>query len=141
MYVSICITHHYMLDCCLCFIYEYKTTYICIGACLQNFTRVTIISNPPGTAVNGSANTFVYPIMSNITLTCTTDPLPTSNVTYAWMTSGCTTCFPNGATGQNATTSSLTSDDAGTFTCSADGGSNSPTSSYQFTLRVSCKLH
>jgi len=136
----LCITTCY-IDSCLYFIYKYKTTYICIGACLQNFTRVTIISNPPGTAVDVSANTFVYPIMSSVTLTCTTDPLPTSNVTYAWMTSGCTTCFPNGATGQSATTSSLTSEDAGIFTCSADGGSNSPTSSYQFTLHVSCKLH
>ena len=113
---------------------------MCIGAGMQMFDNATIISTPPGTAVSGSNNTFVYPIMSSVNLTCTPDPPPTSNVTYVWMISDCTTCFPSGVAEQNATTSSLTPDDAGTFTCSADGGSGGPISSDQFTLRVSCKL-
>ena len=40
---------------------------------------------------------------------------------------------------QNISTSSLTPDDAGTFTCTADGGSTTATSD-SFILHVSCKL-
>ena len=114
--------------------------FMCIGTGSQTINSATIMSSPPGIAASGSTNTFIYPIMSSVTLTCIPDPLLTSGVNYTWTTSSCTTCFPNNVTEQNATTSSLTPDDAGTFTCSAEGGMGGPATSVQFTLRVSCKL-
>ena len=106
---------------------------------MQSFTNATIISSSAGTLVSGSTNTYVYPILSSVTLTCDTVPPATSSTMFTWDTAGCTTCFPlNGAT-QNVSTSSLTPDDAGTFTCTADDGSDIATSE-SFTLRVSCKL-
>ena len=112
--------------------------FMCIGTGSQTINSTTIMSSPPGIAVSGSTNTFVYPIMSSVNLTCIPDPAVSAN--YTWMIDGCTTCFPNGVTNQSATTSSLTPDDAGTFTCSADGGSGFLATSAEFTLRVSCKL-
>ena len=37
---------------------------------------VTIASTPAGTPVSGSTNTFDYPILSSVTLTCMVDPSP-----------------------------------------------------------------
>ena len=110
---------------------------------MLSFDNATITSIPTGTAVSGSTNTFVYiyPILSNVTLTCTTDPSPTASTIFTWsIVSGCTACFPLNGMAQNVTTSSLSPDDAGTFTCTADGGSGTNTTSDPFTLRVSCKL-
>ena len=58
---------------------------------------------------------------------------------FTWDTGGCTTCFLFNDVTQNVSTSSLTPGDAGTFTCTADGGSTTATSD-SFILRVSCKL-
>ena len=93
---------------------------------------VTIVSNPAGTPVSGSANTFDYPILSSITLTCraTASDGSTLIVTnYQWDTTGCytnpahssgnPTCFPTGQTTQNVTGNDLTAKDAGTITCTA----------------------
>ena len=77
--------------------------------------------------------------MSSVTLTCDTVPSATSSTMFTWNTAGCTTCFPLNHVTQNVSTSSLTPDDAGTFTCIADGGSTIATSN-SFILRVSCKL-
>jgi len=88
---------------------------------------VTIVSNPAGTPVSGTINTFDYPILSNVTLTCMVDPLPPASATYQWNTTGCftndllttPTCFPNGQTTQNVTDNNVTAEDAGTITCTA----------------------
>ena len=112
---------------------------------------VTIVSNPAGTAVNGSANTFDYPILSSVTLTCraTASDGSTPTVTnYQWDTTGCytnpahnsgnPTCFPTGQTAQNVTGNDLTAEDAGTITCTATIG-GVDYSSGSFTLRISGK--
>ena len=113
--------------------------FVCIGAGMQNFTSATIISTPTGTPVAGSPNTFVYPILSSVILTCDTVPSATNSTMFTWNITGCTTCFPFNEVTQNVTTSSLTPDDAGTFTCTADDGGDVATSD-SFILRVSCKL-
>ena len=75
-------------------------------------------------------NTFDYPILSSVTLTCTvtsdSGPLP-NGITYQWNTAGCYTnskftgsnpqCFPHGQTTQNVTDNGLNAEDAGTITC------------------------
>ena len=91
---------------------------------------VTIVSNPAGTPVDGSLNTFDYPILSSVTLTCMVDPLPSADATYQWNTMGCftndrhttPTCFPTGQTTQSVTGNDLTAEDAGTITCTATIG-------------------
>ena len=105
---------------------------------MQSFTSATITSSPIGTPVNGFDNTFVYPILSSVTLTCATVPPPTSSANFTWNTT-CTSCFLLNEVTQNVSTSSLTPDDAGTFTCTANDGAGDTTSE-SFTLRVSCKL-
>ena len=107
---------------------------------------VTIVSSPAGTPVSGSTNTFDYPILSNVTLTCMVNPTPSSSVTYQWNTTGCYTsfyftgsnpqCFPHGQTAQIVSDDYLNAEDAGTITCTvAINGSNY--TSEPFTLRIS----
>ena len=107
----------------------------CLVADAQS-TNVTIIGSPGGTPVDGSSNTYLYLISDSVTLTCTTDP-PVSSASYRWDTD-CTACFPYNQLTESVTTSSLTLNDAGTFTCTVigDGGGISD----PFTLRVSSKL-
>ena len=91
---------------------------------------VTIVSTPAGTSVSGSTNTFNYPILSNITLTCMVDPSPPADTTYQWNTTGCftnnrhnyPTCFPDGQTTQSVTGYHLLAEDAGTITCTVTTG-------------------
>ena len=107
---------------------------------------VTIVSNPAGTPVSGSTNTFDYPILSSITLTCMVDPIPSSSVTYQWNTTGCYThtssnnsnpqCFPHNQSTQNVTGNNLNAEDAGTITCTVTI-SGSDYTSEPFTLRIS----
>ena len=109
-------------------------------------TTVTIVSNPNGIAVSGSDNTFDYPILSSVTLTCMVNPTPSSTVTYKWDTTGCYTnskftfsnpeCFPHGETTQNVTGNDLNAEDAGTITCTVTINSSDYTSE-PFTLRIS----
>ena len=87
---------------------------------------VVIVSTPSGIPVNGSTNTFDYPILSSVSLTCMVDPIPSGSVTYQWDTSGCYVnnrnerrCFPTGQTTQNVTEDDLLARDAGTVTCTA----------------------
>jgi len=117
-------------------------------------TTVTIVSNPSGTPVGGSANTFDYPILSSVTLRCTATASDGSIPTvtnYQWDTTGCytnpahnsgnPTCFPTGQTGQNVTGNDLTAEDAGTITCTATIGGVDYTSG-PLTLRISgIKIH
>ena len=105
---------------------------------------VTIVSNPAGTPVSGSTNTFDYPILSNVTLTCMVDPSPPAGTTYQWNTTGCftndahntPTCFPTGQTTQNVTGNNLLAEDAGTITCTVTIGSVDYTSG-PLILRIS----
>ncbi|XP_065904647.1 hemicentin-1-like isoform X2 [Dysidea avara] len=89
---------------------------------------VTIFSNPAGTPVSGTTNTFDYPILSSVTLKCrvTSSDESTPTVTnYQWNTTECftnnahntPTCFPTGQTTQNVTGNNLLAEDAGTITC------------------------
>ena len=105
---------------------------------------VTIVSNPAGTPVSGSTNTFDYPILSSITLTCMVDPSPPTGVTYQWNTTGCftndrhtiPTCFPTGQTTQSVTGSNLLAEDAGNITCTVTISGAQFTSDL-FSLRIS----
>ena len=107
---------------------------------------VTIVSNPHGTAVSGSDNTFDYPILSSVTLTCMVNPTPSSTVTYKWDTTGCYTnakftvsnpeCFPHGEITQSVTGNNLNAEDAGTITCTVTFSGVDYTSE-PFTLRIS----
>ena len=108
-----------------------------------------VISSPTGTPVSGSDNTFDYPILSSVTLTCMVDPLPVIDVTYRWNTEGCYTnsnynggsprCFPQGQTTQNVTDNDVTAEDAGTVTCTMIIYDIKYTSE-PFTLRISGDL-
>ena len=110
---------------------------------------VTIVSSPAGTSVSGSTNTFDYPILSTVTLTCrvtTNNGLPCTVTSYQWNTAGCYTnskftpsnpqCFPHGQTTQTVTGNDLKAEDAGTITCTATI-SDSEYTSEPFTLRIS----
>jgi len=108
---------------------------------------VTIVSTPAGTPVSGSTNTFDYPILSNVTLTCiaTISDGSTFTVTnYQWNTTRCftnnrhntSTCFPTGQTTQSVTGNNLLAEDAGTITCTATIGGVDYTSE-PLTLRIS----
>ena len=107
---------------------------------------VTIVSNSAGIPVSGSTNTFDYPILSSVNLTCMVNPIPSSSVTYQWNTTGCYTnaqftdsnpvCFPHSQTTQNVTGNDLNAEDAGTITCTVTI-SGSDYTSEPFTLRIS----
>ena len=98
-----------------------------IKASPTSHTTVTIVSNPAGTAVSGSINTFDYPILSSVTLTCMVDHSPSTTITYQWNTTECYTninynngepgCFPHNQTTQSVTGYSITAENAGTITC------------------------
>ena len=133
-----------MLSCANAFNKAIRKWYVFSGVDSQ-FT-VTIVSIPAGTAVSESDNTFDYPILSSITLTCMVIPTPLSSVTYQWNTAGCYTnsrftgsnpeCFPHGQTTQNVTGNDLNAEDAGTITCTVTISDGDYTSE-PFTLRIS----
>ena len=110
------------------------------------FSGVTVVSSPAGTPVSESTNTFDYPILSSVTLTCMVNPTSSSSVTYQWNTAGCYTnskftpgnpqCFPHGQTTQNVTGNNLNAEDAGTITCTVTINGSDYTSE-PFTLRIS----
>ena len=110
---------------------------------------VTIVSSPAGTSVSGSTNTFDYPILSSVTLTCNVASIDGSSFTvtsYQWNTAGCYNnskftdgnpeCFPHGQTTQNVTGNDLNAEDAGTITCTVTINGSDYTSK-PFTLRIS----
>ena len=109
---------------------------------------VTIVSSSDGTPISGSTNTFDYPILSSVTLTCIMDPVPVNitNVGYSWNTTQCytnpnlndgnPTCFSYGQTTQNVTNDDVTAEDAGTITCTVTI-SGSDYTSESFTLCIS----
>ena len=104
---------------------------------------VTIVSTPAGTPVRGSTNTFDYPILSNVTLTCMVEPSPPAGATYQWTTACFTnghhtdqTCFAVGQTTQNVIGYHLLAEDAGSIACTVTIGGVDYTSA-PLTLRVS----
>ena len=110
---------------------------------------VSIVSSPAGTSVSGSTNTFDYPILSSVTLTCNVASIDGSSFTvtsYQWNTAGCYNnskftgsnpeCFPHGQTTQNVTGNDLNAEDTGTITCTVTI-SGSDYTSEPFTLRIS----
>ena len=110
---------------------------------------VTIVSSPAGTPVSGSFNTFEYPILSNVNLTCdvtSDDGSPFAVTSYRWNTEGCHTnpyynngnpsCFPYGKTTQSVTENEVTIHDAGTINCTATIRGSDYTSE-SFTLELS----
>ena len=106
-----------------------------------------VISSPAGTPAIGFTNTFDYPMLSSVTLTCMVDPMPSSiaTVTYRWIATECYTkggnprCFPNGRMTQNVIDNEVTLEDAGTITCVVTINGRSYTSE-PFTLRISGNL-
>ena len=98
------------------------------------------------------ANTFDYPILSSVNLTCMVNPTPSSSVSYQWNTTGCYNnskytnfneanrrCFPHGETSQIVTDNDLLAQDAGTITCTVttNGNGGGSHTSEPFTLRIS----
>ena len=121
--------------------------------CMLNFLidlniSITIVTDPEGTPVNGSSNTFDYPILTSVSLLCMAMMPDGSSVTassYSWTATNCYNrtggihdpCFYSGGrTGYNITDNSLLAPDAGTVTCTATIGSASFTSD-PLTLRIS----
>ena len=99
--------------------------------CFSIGVNISIISSPVGTPVNGSNNTFDYPILTNVSLMCivtTPDGSPITATSYSWTATNCynhtggvqSPCFYSGGliTG-NITGYSLLAPDAGTVTCTA----------------------
>ena len=109
--------------------------------------EVTIASSPAGTPVSGPTDTFDYPILSSITLTCIVNPTPSSSVTYRWNTAGCYTnnqftgsnpeCFPHDQTTRSVTGNDLNAEDAGNITCTVIISDSGNYTSEPFTLRIS----
>ena len=108
-----------------------------------------IVSSPAGTPVSGSANTFDYPILSSVNLTCNVTSNDTSSFTvtsYQWNTAGCYTnarftpdnpeCFPHGKTTQKVVGTDLNAEDAGNISCTVTINGVAYTSK-PFTLRIS----
>ena len=110
---------------------------------------VTIGSTPAGTPVSGSVNTFDYPILSSVTLTCNVTSNNGSSfivTSYRWNTAGCYTnsyfntnsprCFPRDRTTQSVTDRYVNAEDASTITCTVTISGSNYTSD-PFTLRIS----
>ena len=112
--------------------------------------NISIISSPAGTPVNGSSNTFDYPILTSVNLLCnvtTADGSPVTATSYSWSATNCydrtggvqSPCFYSGGqTGTNITENNLLAPDAGTVTCSATIAGVDVTSD-PLTLRIAGK--
>ena len=118
---------------------------------LADSTNVSIdvVSIPPGTPVNGSTNTFDYPLFSNISLVCAltskADGSPVYSNMKTWQTENCYThgsgivdpCFYNGyPTGETLNGYNILAQDAGSTRCFASHNNGYYVSDV-FTLRVS----
>ena len=127
----------------------FNSTVILIDINVIVTTGAIIIRNPAGSPVLDQPNTYHYPLLSNITLTCMTiseNEIPLMPTSYHWNTTGCYTnpsynsgnqgCFPNGRTTRDVTGYHLTAKDAGTITCSVMVSGHSFTSN-PITLQIS----
>ena len=109
---------------------------------------VTIVTNPEGTPVTGSNNTFDYPILTSVSLLCMAtmpDGSAVTTASYSWTATNCynhtggvqSPCFYSGGhTGNNITDNSLLAPDAGTVTCTVTVDGVNFTSD-PLTLRIS----
>ena len=125
-----------------CFLFDLYLTGVNIN--------VTIITAPEGIPVNGSYNTFDYPILTSVSLMCIATLPGGSQVTatsYSWTATNCynrtggvqSPCFYNGGrTGNIITGDSLLAPDAGSVTCTATVAGVDFTSE-PLTLRISGK--
>ena len=112
--------------------------------------NISVISSPAGTPVNGSSNTFDYPILTSVNLLCnvtTADGSPVTVTSYSWTATNCydrtggvqSPCFYGGGQmGTNITGNNLLAPDAGTVTCSATIAGVDVTSD-PLTLRIAGK--
>jgi len=103
--------------------------FVVLGA--QTYT-VKIKRDPGGTLVDGQHNTFDYPILTSLILTCVVLSSDSSQVvanSYHWNTAGCykhaaynsgnSKCFPHGKKTHSVRENDLRAEDAGTITCIA----------------------
>ena len=112
--------------------------------------NVTIVADPEGKAVNGSNNTFDYPILTSVNLLCMAtmpDGSPVTVTSYSWTATNCydrtggvkNPCFYSGVpTGNSITENSLLAPDSGTLTCTVTVAGIDFTSD-SLTLRISGK--
>ena len=112
--------------------------------------NVTIVADPEGKAVNGSNNTFDYPILTSVNLLCMAtmpDGSPVTVTSYSWTATNCydrtggvqSPCFYSGVpTGNSITENSLLAPDSGTLTCTVTVAGIDFTSD-PLTLRISGK--
>ena len=110
--------------------------------------NVAIVTDPPGTPVDGPGNRFDYPLMTSVRLFCNATPAdgsPVTGVSYSWHDIGCynnnhgvqNPCFYRlYTTGNNITDNNLRAEDAGSVTCTVSVSSESYTSD-SLTLRIS----
>ena len=113
---------------------------------------ISLKSSPAGTPVTDQPNTFDYPILSTVTLTCLVTfsngtPVADTFIRYRWNTTGCyrnndydrgtPRCFPHGKTKQIITGGNLTAEDAGTVICTATILDFITIASMPLTLRIS----
>ena len=114
--------------------------------------NVAIVTEPAGIPVTGTTDTFDYPILTRVNLTCnvtTLDGSPVTATSYRWTGTDCYTgcyagsndvndpCFYDGQTGQTITDSNgVLAPDAGTVTCTATVAGVDYTSE-PLTLRIS----
>ena len=117
--------------------------------CLSVGPQISVVSSPDGVPVNRVDNTFEYPVLSSVALTCRVGPPtdPDVNVDYSWNTTGCYThsgyngqnCFPSNGTAQTVTGFELTAEDAGTISCTVQIYGDEYISK-PFTLHISGEL-
>ena len=101
---------------------------------LADSTNVSIdvVSVPPGTPVNGSTNTFDYPLFSNVSLVCALTSIADGSSVYSsmkfWQFQNCYThnsgvmdpCFYNGyPNGESLYGYNILAQDAGSTRCYA----------------------
>ena len=110
--------------------------------------NVAIVTEPAGIPVSGTTDTFDYPILTRVNLTCnvtTPDGSPVTATSYRWTGTNCYTnpdvndpiCFYDGQTGLTITDSNgVLAPDAGTITCTATVAGVDYTSE-PLTLRIS----
>ena len=110
--------------------------------------NVTIMTEPAGIPVTGSTDTFDYPILTRVNLTCnvtTPDGSPVTVTSYRWTGTNCynssigviNPCFYDGQTGQTITDNNgVLASDTGTVTCTATVAGVNYTSE-PLTLRIS----
>ena len=75
-----------------------------------------MISDPPGSFINGSDNSFGYLVGSDVNLTCLVTPTPPSDSEYSWSCS--TGCFFDMEIEQSVNVSELELTDEGVLNCS-----------------------